>query len=93
MPWANGKMNGEGTHLFNLKWEGKRARDNVRVMAGESRKCYVEQSTKGRGVTIMHEVLRGRASSSGLPASACFRWEQKRAPVSLPKFKKLIIWS
>ena len=23
MPWANGKMNGEGRHLFNLKWEGK----------------------------------------------------------------------
>lgn len=89
-PWANGKMNGEGTHLVNLKWEGKWACDNVRVKAGKSRKCYVKQSTKGRGVTVLHGVLWGRASSSGLPASAFSDGDRKGPWLHYPNSKKAL---
>lgn len=53
----------------------------------------MEQSRQGRGVTILHLVLQGRASSSGLPACGALRWEQKRPPVAFPKFQKGVVCS
>lgn len=59
------------------------------------RKCYAKQSTEAETSHPSKEgpVLQGRTSSSGLPACAGLRWEQKRPPVSFPKFQKVTIWS
>jgi len=66
-------------------------KENQRVTserARRRRKCYAEQSTKGRRIATLHVVLQGRSSSLGLPACAGLRREQKRAQILFPKFEK-----
>lgn len=90
-PGLMGKwMEREDTYLI---WSGKENERVASERARKRRKCYAAQSTKGRGVAILHLVLQGRASSWGLPACAGLRWQQKRAPVLFPKFQKGTIWN
>jgi len=62
-----------------------------RGMGRKRRKCYVEQSIKGRTVRVSLRVLQGRANSEKLPSSACLRWERKRVSLPLPEFQKYLI--
>lgn len=50
----------------------------------------MEQSRQGRGVTILHLVLQGKANSSGLPACGTLIWQQKWPQFHSPNSKKAL---